>query len=650
MAGEPLHAVIRQLRRAAARQGIGGLTDAELLERFVGRRDEGAFELLVWRHGALVLDTCRRVLGHAHDAEDAFQATFLALVRQAASLGRRATVAGWLYRVAHRIALRLRARAATRARREGQHAPPPAAPEGTEPRSELRAILDEELNRLPEHYRAAVVLCYLEGRTTEEAARQLGCPRGTILSRLAQARARLRARLSHRGLALAAPAVVTALSGPASAAVPAALVDGTVKAALAFAADGALAPEVAALTRGGIQAMLLTRLKIAAVLLLVAGALGAGTVLLAHPGLAADPGAGRAPPAPQKDAKPAPPGKPKDDRELLEGTWEMVKAIRAGKELPPRKVDRVFLFTRGYILQKRDQGFSPDVLTYHLDPTQKPRAVTLERADRPGDRTHLGIYRLEGDTWTVCVSTGRNAERPTEFASTAESGTELLVFRRIGKAEKVQEATIRAHVEQVIGRRRIARNLFRVGEALMQYHHAHRRLPAAAIFSQDGKPLLSWRVALLPYLGEDDLYRQFKLDEPWDSAHNKKLLEKMPEFFAPPPGKARDEYATFYRVFTGLGTAFEGKEGLKLDEFPDGRSTTLLVVEAGMAVPWTKPDELPYDANPLPKLGGVFEGRFHLVMADGSVHLVGPRFDEDTMRRIITRNDGKVINLDDLGR
>src|SRR5262249_19807657 len=144
------------------------------------------------------------------------------------------------------------------------------------------------------------------------------------------------------------------------------------------------------------------------------------------------------------------------------------------------------------------------------------------------------------------------------------------------------------------------------------------------------------------------LHRQFKLDEPWDSKHNKALLEEMPEVFAPVGMQSKEPHVTFYRVFTGASTAFDGKEGVKLEDITDGRETTLLAVEAGEPVPWTKPADLPYDGGPLPKLGGLFKGAFHILTADGAVRFIQPRYNEEIFRRAITRDDGKSISLDDL--
>jgi RNA polymerase sigma factor (sigma-70 family) len=185
-----------------------GGPDFRLLDRFRDQRDEAAFELLVGRHGPMVLGVCRRILGDAHEAEDAFQATFLTLARKAGSIKQQESVAGWLYRVASRVAFRARDRRATRARREQPLGEQPVSGADPEPLDwlageELRPLLDREINRLPEKYRVAFMLCHLEGKTNEEAAHLLGCPRGTILSRLSRAREHLRRGLGQRGLTLA---------------------------------------------------------------------------------------------------------------------------------------------------------------------------------------------------------------------------------------------------------------------------------------------------------------------------------------------------------------------------------------------------------------------------------------------------------------
>jgi RNA polymerase sigma factor (sigma-70 family) len=288
MASGQLTPVLRFLRALAPAHG-GDTPDAELLDRFATRRDADAFTALLRRHGPMVLGVCRRLLPDAHDAEDAFQATFLVLVRRAHSLGTPELLGNWLYGVAYRIALKAKADAArrrTRERRLTEGAAAESAPDLAW--ADLRPVLDEEVSRLPARYRAPFVLCYLDGKTNEEAARLLGCPKGTVLSRLAWARRRLRARLTRRGVTLSATLFAAAFApGETQAAVPQALMSSTVRAALLGAAGraaavGVISAEVTALTEGVLKAMLLGKLKLVVLFLLAAGIVSAGTGLLAH--------------------------------------------------------------------------------------------------------------------------------------------------------------------------------------------------------------------------------------------------------------------------------------------------------------------------------------------------------------------------------
>ncbi len=277
MSANPLSGVLERLRFEAVRQNGAGMTDGQLLGHFLSRRDEAAFEALVRRHGPMVLGVCRRILHSSEDAEDAFQATFLVLVRKAASIHNRELLGNWLYGVAYRTALDARSAAARRRTRERQVTcmPEPATLDRPELGHELRAILDQELNRLPEQYRAAVVLCDLEGRSRRDAAQQLGIPTGTLSGRLTSARRILAKRLKRRGLALSAGALAVIVTpSAASANLPAPLVSATVHAAMALAAGqaaaGVCSANVAALTKGALKAMLISKLKTVAALALAA--------------------------------------------------------------------------------------------------------------------------------------------------------------------------------------------------------------------------------------------------------------------------------------------------------------------------------------------------------------------------------------------
>jgi RNA polymerase sigma factor (sigma-70 family) len=252
------------------------LTDGQLLKRFIAQRDQAAFAALVHRHGPMVLGVCRRVLRDWHDAEDAFQATFLVLVRKAHSIGRSELLANWLYGVAHRTALKAKAKAFRRSQHEWKGALLRIADIRVgESLEDLQGLLDEELERLPNKYRAPLVLCYLEGKTNEQAARELGWPTGSISGRLARGRAMLRDRLNRRGLA-AAPAIFPMLAAVYAVPpiVPTTLLDATVHTAVLAAAGKAVSGTISAsalsLADSIVKAMRIRRLKWAAAAFLAA--------------------------------------------------------------------------------------------------------------------------------------------------------------------------------------------------------------------------------------------------------------------------------------------------------------------------------------------------------------------------------------------
>jgi len=187
--------------------------------------------------------------------------------------------------------------------------------------------------------------------------------------------------------------------------------------------------------------------------------------------------------------------------------------------------------------------------------------------------------------------------------------------------------------------------------AMHNYNDTHGKMPPAVVYGESGQPLYSWRVLLLPFLEQQELFDEFHLDEPWDSPHNIQLLPRMPATYAPPPGKQWNvpPNHTVMHVFVGKGTAFEGPDGLRLSaDFPDGTSNTILIVEAGEPVPWTKPDEIPFDPNgPLPELRLLFKDGLRVGMADGSTWWIQPsRISDETLRAAITRNGGETLGTD----
>jgi RNA polymerase sigma factor (sigma-70 family) len=260
--------VLRHLRRAELRQDDAAPGDAQLLARFLEQCDEVAVTALVRRHGPMVWGVCRRVLGNHHDAEDAFQATFLILVRKAASIRQHALVGHWLYRVAHRTARKARATRARRSLRERSAAvmPEPAAI-AAGVWSDLLPLFDQELTRLPDRYQTAIVLCDLEGKSAREVAQQLGVPYGTVTSRLTRGRAMLAKRLARHWLPMTAGALTTLLSdGAAAARVPAAVFMQTHNGVTAVAGGqattaGLIPARVAVLVEGVLKAMQMSKLK-----------------------------------------------------------------------------------------------------------------------------------------------------------------------------------------------------------------------------------------------------------------------------------------------------------------------------------------------------------------------------------------------------
>ena len=626
MASSPGQSVIRHLRRAALGES-DDRSDSQLLKAFIARRDESAFAVLLRRHGPMVLGVCRRVIGHHADAEDAFQAVFVLLARKAASLTRPDLLGNWLYGVAYRTALEARTRMLRLHSKEKQVEcfPQPAAG-CEEDHSELLAKLDRELSKLSDRYRAAVVLCELEGYSRKEAASMLGIPEGTLSSRLAMARKLLATRLARYGVTASIAAILSQAEAPAS--VPGSLIESTLRAAVA----DAVPQSVAALAQGVLKSMFLTKLKLTAVVVAVTG-LTVGTLSygLLPSKIAA------APQEIQKaeNEKPTPKPKPraKTDLELLQGVWK-VTDVKSDGPTPANEKELVFSFVK----DKAYIGTADKIeieLSASLDPMERPKQITLGFPDEK--RKLNGIYSLSGDKLKLAFPAKPESKRPPDFEG--KDGNVVFELSRDPNAKVPEPKQMTEKVRAAAARMNSANNMKQILLAMHNYHAQFNMLPAAAIVDKNGKPLLSWRVALLPYLEQDALYKAFKLDEPWDSEHNKKLLAQMPKVFGDKGPK------THYRIFVGKGAAFEGTKGLKLTDFTDGTSYTIMIVEAVDPVEWTKPEEFEYDPKkPLPKLGGKpFENGFHIGMADGSVRFMSTSATEKTIRAAITRNGGEKI-------
>jgi RNA polymerase sigma factor (sigma-70 family) len=465
VAGETLGDVIRRIGRSAGLQGDLGLTDAQLLERFVARRDEPAFAALVARHGPMVYGVCRRLLRDAGEAEDAFQAAFLVLARKAASVRRRPLLAAWLYGVASRVAARLRGQGLRRRARERPDADLAAVAAADAPaETDLAPVVHEEVRRLPEKYRDPVVLCYLEGKTNEEAAAALHWPVGSVKGRLARARDLLRSRLARRGLAPSAGLSASLAMRPAP--VSAALAHATVTAAARFAAGGGLSglasARAAALTHGVLRVMAMKKMVFTAALTLCVAA-GAGWLVdglaTAGPG---QPGAlhSYGPPNPLAGLLglwPNSPAPAKEDKDAIQGTWQVTAVEMGGQDVSGTDEFKDLAHAQWVIaadkMTFKTPGRDDQSATYKIDPSKKPKELDVTPLQGPANEKGQlmpAIYGLEDDVLKICVAppplnlvAGGPPQpplaRPTELA-TKEGGKTVLITLRREKADKDKPA------------------------------------------------------------------------------------------------------------------------------------------------------------------------------------------------------------------
>ncbi len=414
MSTRDLSLILRHVRRAAGASNRADATDADLLERFARHREEAAFAAVLARHGPLVMGVCRRVLGDAHDAEDAFQATFLVLARRAGSIRRGASLSSWLYGVAYRVSLEARTRLARRRRHERQAA---ARSRDESPAggscADLRPVLDEELSRLPEKYRGPLVLHYLEGKTKEEAARQLGWSEGTVSGRLDRARKLLRERLVRRGITLGAAALGTALSQRvADGAAPAALQESALRVAL----GGAAAPPAAALAESVLGGVVLARLRVGVALVFLAAVLATGTELAAR----------SFPRARLADAAP----------EIADPLLAQQVDPPAGDADPPPADEDPNAPTPGDRAADRLEAVSPDdweaSWKQDLDATGQPAGEVLRRLLRP---------------WGLAVEAAPALDRPVHLSLRGRPRLELIeeVCRAAGVYPVYPDGTTQSH-------------------------------------------------------------------------------------------------------------------------------------------------------------------------------------------------------------
>jgi RNA polymerase sigma factor (sigma-70 family) len=421
-----------------------GQSDGQLLDRFVVRREEVVFEAIIRRHGPMVWGVCRRVLRDHHDAEDAFQATFLVFARKAASVIPREKLGNWLYGVAYQTAMKARATTSVRRAREKQVPEMPEPEGGREDRrdDDLLPLLDQELSRLPEKYRIPIVLCELEGMTHREASEQLGWPIGTVSGRLSRARKILAERLDRRSVTLGGGSLMVLSSqGPATASLPMSLITSTTGAATRFAAGrattGVVSAKVAALTEGVLKEMLMTMLKFGSAILMVValGAIGTRPFGLNPRAEASSPLRSEERARPEvSGSQTTPQDSPSADEEMkkLEGTWAITDACEGGTWATPDQKEKGLgrVVIKGNKMTMYAQNVRETRNSFDVDPSKSPKAIGIvllnDKMEEEGHvQLRLGIYELKGDTLAICAG----LDRPDSFEVAPGSKRDLLVLK-----------------------------------------------------------------------------------------------------------------------------------------------------------------------------------------------------------------------------
>ncbi len=420
MAVSSMIRVMQRIRNVLDFNGPGE-TDADLLARFLSLRESCALAVLIGRHAPMVWGVCSRILGHREDAEDAFQATFLVLLRKANTITPHSMVGKWLYGVAFQTALKARATIMKRVTRERPTETLPEPSPKHQGDNPLLGFLDEELHRLPDKYRVALVLCDLQGRTRAEAAQELGWAEGTVASRLARGRLMLAKRLGRHGNVLSAAALNALLVHNIASSAPVSVVATTVQAAASVVsaktlAVAGLSQNVITLAEGVVKSMLLSKLKIVGVCVTIAG--------LACFGIAN---------ALQKKApedKPVATVAPQGDAAKFQGKWISTACEMSGMPVENYHFDPSFDGNTFFI----QFGTIPNKGTFELDQTSNPKTITLKDVD---GRTNLGIYAFKGDQLQICIGESNKA-RPTEFKTNANSGHSVILFERMPREKEVR--------------------------------------------------------------------------------------------------------------------------------------------------------------------------------------------------------------------
>jgi RNA polymerase sigma factor (sigma-70 family) len=414
---------------------LTGASETQLLDRFISQRDEHAFEAILHRHGPMVLGVCRRVLSDPNDVEDAFQATFLVLVKKAGSIRDRSVLGTWLYGVARRVALRARVNARRRRSCERQGlelADWKDRGAGEKDLAELWAILDQELSRLTERYRSPLVLCDLEGCTHEQAAAQLRCPVGTVKSRLARAREELRGRLARRGFVPTAGLLAAAFATEPASGMTIELLGATIRAATRLAATrkipvGAASTAVAALVQGTIRSMSMGTLKIGATVLAAAGVIATGAAVLAY-----QPGTKGNSEAVQKNYAKTVIGHAKG-RPAQDETPDIASLAQARLQIAEKSLEKVrrtyrdgsggalcspeFVRSRGLRVLEAERDVHPDQV-HLVAALENYLKLMREMEDQERAQGHNDFleqaeyYRLEAQLWLAQARAGREPNLP----------------------------------------------------------------------------------------------------------------------------------------------------------------------------------------------------------------------------------------------